>query len=362
MHFSARYSDGHSASIVQVAVEAQENGLEISTQSGIVRWNWKDVRRADDGVGRVVFRHRKDDGARLTPETEGLEAIRAFAPALLGAQAIKRPGVGAAMGLLGIAAALLVVFAVGLPLLAQPIARMAPISYEQRIGEIAWSQVQSISGPCNNNAAGRAAVQALVDRLGRTAGVNRPIEAHVVAAGFPNAFALPGGRVVVTDDLIAMADRPDELAGVLAHEIAHIERRHVLANVIRQMGLGLMADIVLGGGGLGQMLAALSLNAASLHYSRADETEADVKGLVYLRNAGLDPGGLAKFFDKIGKLEKGAVKFPQLMSTHPNSKARAENARRAALPGRPPALNAAEWDAVKSMCPVSPADKDGAGK
>lgn len=354
MHFSARYSDGRSASVLQVTVEARADGLAISTPTGVVGWDWRDVRRADDGVGRIVLRRDPDDGARLSPETEGLPAIREFAPTLTSARAIRRPGIAAAASLLAVTVALVAIFVVALPLMAQPIARMAPFSYEQRIGEIAWAQVDSISAPCDQNAAGQAAIQGLVDRLGRTAGLDREIETHVVAAGFPNAFALPGGRIVVTDELISLAEGPDEVAGVLAHEIAHIERRHVLANVIRQMGLGLMADIVLGGGGLGQMLAAISLNAASLHYSRTDESEADARALLYLRDAGLDPGGLAAFFDRLGKLEKKSVDFPQLMSTHPDVKERAATARRAAIPGRPPALSATEWTAVKAMCPASP--------
>ena len=121
---------------------------------------------------------------------------------------------------------------------------------------------------------------------------------------FPNAFALPDNSIIVTDDLIALAENPDEVIGVLAHEIAHIERNHVMKGVIRQMGAGIFFDVVFGGAGAGQAIAIASVNLAGLRYSRGDEEEADARGLDYLDAAGIDSGALARLFERFQALHQ----------------------------------------------------------
>jgi predicted Zn-dependent protease len=124
-----------------------------------------------------------------------------------------------------------------------------------------------------------------------------------------------------------------------------------MTNVIRQMGAGIFFDIVFGGSGAGQAIAVASVNLASLRYSRGDEEEADARGLDYLDAAGIDSGGLARLFDRFGKVEhEGAEQIPTLLSSHPATPARAAAARARSRQGLQPSLNERDWRVVRQAC------------
>ena len=133
-----------------------------------------------------------------------------------------------------------------------------------------------------------------------------------------NAFAAPGGHVVVLSGLIDEAKSGDEVAGVLAHEIAHVIHRHPMESLVRAMGLAVLAE-ALSGDGLGGTAAMLLAVTA---YSR--EAEADATAVALLEAAGYDPLGLTDFFGRMAGEEKrsGAGLIPSYLSTHPPSEAR----------------------------------------
>lgn len=350
MRFPARYNDGRAAVTIETHVAFTPEGLDID---GVGVWPWAEVRRADDDVGDFILRREPDLGARIRFDRACAEELRAAAPSLFGAKALRRGGANVALGLAGAAVGLLVLFLVALPYAAGPIARAAPISYEERIGSMAWNQAQHFGPECDrpSDQAGLYALDDAVDKLDAVAKTPMPLQVHVISAPFPNAFALPGGYIVVTSELIDMTQSPDELTGVIAHELAHLKRRHALAGVIRQMGLGVFADVVLGGGGVGQAIAAASINVASLHYDREIEAEADRLGIAYLDGAGFDPAGLGHALERLLAFEKkeGAA-YPQLLSTHPATEARIALALKSARPGRSPSMTETEWIAVKHLC------------
>jgi predicted Zn-dependent protease len=162
------------------------------------------------------------------------------------------------------------------------------------------------------------AVQQLGKRL--TEGSKYRYRFHVAKNDVVNAFAVPGGIIVVHSGLIDATRRPEELAGVLAHEVQHVEQRHSLEAIVKDLGLrGLWALVTgdLGGGLVGH--AALELT--SLNFSRDAEKEADAKGFDALVEAGIDPSGMADFFVVMAKQE-GAAAPPPFLSTHPASKDR----------------------------------------
>ncbi len=132
-----------------------------------------------------------------------------------------------------------------------------------------------------------------------------------------NAFAAPGGHVVVLSGLIDEAKSGDEVAGVLAHEIAHVIHRHPMESLVRAMGLAVLAE-ALSGDGLGGTAAMLLAVTA---YSR--EAEADATAVALLEAAGYDPLGLTDFFGRMADEEKrsGAGLIPSYLSTHPPSEA-----------------------------------------
>jgi predicted Zn-dependent protease len=172
-----------------------------------------------------------------------------------------------------------------------------------------------------------------------------------------NAFTLPGGRIVLTRDLIDAAKTPEELAGVVAHEVGHVYHRHPEAQLVRSMGIELLLRIASGGGDTISGFAGL---LAILRYSRDAEREADSYALNALANAAIDPMGLKRFFEAMQKLEGGRSKpgggglfgaMNDILSTHPVTAERIDDIK--PLPAGTvarPALSAVEWASLKKVC------------
>lgn len=152
-----------------------------------------------------------------------------------------------------------------------------------------------------------------------------PFTIKVIDSDEVNAFALPGGYFFVNRGLILAADNEAELAGVMAHEIAHVAARHAMENQgkLQAINYGLLATIVFGGGiastvaqnagGFGQLLSFLK-------FSRNAEKEADSLGVQYLYAAGYDPAGMATMFEKLNeKNKKKPGTLAKIFSSHPQS-------------------------------------------
>lgn len=149
---------------------------------------------------------------------------------------------------------------------------------------------------------------------------------RVVRSPEVNAFALPGGNVVVNSALLEAAESGDEVAAVLAHEIHHVTRRHGTARMLRELGASALLTLAFGGTEVA-VPARLAHDLASNAYDRAQEAEADRLGLELLARAGLDPRGMARFFER---LARSAASPPELLSTHPDPGGRAAAAELAA--------------------------------
>lgn len=152
-----------------------------------------------------------------------------------------------------------------------------------------------------------------------------PFTIKVIDSDEVNAFALPGGFFFVNRGLILAADNEAELAGVMAHEIAHVAARHAMENQgkLQAINYGLLATIIFGGGiastiaqnagGFGQLLSFLK-------FSRNAEMEADSLGVQYLYASGYDPTGMATMFEKLNsKNKKKPGTLAKIFSTHPQS-------------------------------------------
>ncbi len=170
-----------------------------------------------------------------------------------------------------------------------------------------------------------------------------PITIEVVQGKTVNAYATLGARIYVFDGLLKAAQTPDELAGVLAHEIEHVRNRHIMQGVaVNLFTLGAL-QVVLPGGHADSQIAFMLL---TLKFSRQQEYEADVTGLERLRAARVDAAGVQQFFARAEKMSSP----PEIVSNHPASAARAELAAR--FTGYPvePIMNDREWAALKAIC------------
>lgn len=205
-----------------------------------------------------------------------------------------------------------------------------------------------------------AALRKLVDRLDPP----RPVTVTISDWKLANAFAGPGGQIILTRGLLEEASGPDEVAGVLAHEIGHVARHHPTKALLRHYGVSLFAGAL--GGGYAQT-ADLGLLLAA---SRDAEREADAYGLEALTAAGVSPQGLAAFFERQkrppakAEQEDGAdallKKLGSYATTHPSDDERLAAIREAAAGVKgTPALSQAEWAALKAACKVSPPARSG---
>jgi Zn-dependent protease with chaperone function len=322
-----------------------------------VDWPLDEVREISRSDGRYGL-SRADEDARLVVDAEAWRALAGRS-----SEAIARRGRGREWRLVGglVAAGLTfaaVVF-VGVPMAARPLALRTPLALEARFGANMEKQLNVPFRACWDGSDSAALLRDLGQRLGEAANAPFPIRVKAVRAPFVNVFALPGGTILVTSELIQQAHGPDELAAVLAHEIAHVERRHAMQAAWRAMGAGLLLDAVVGGGsGAGQQLIVLAGGFADYRFSRALEAEADDRAIQILQAEGVSTQGMADFFGRMAnrgddpRLRQAAEWF----KTHPDTAGRAEKARRAVRPGRP-ALSDDEWDVLDRVCRVAPPPK-----
>lgn len=200
--------------------------------------------------------------------------------------------------------------------------RATPLSVDARVGQLALpATLAQLGGREVQDARVVAPVRALLAPLAaqvRDAQGAR-FEVHVVAHEQPNAFALPGGPVVVTTGLLLAAPSAEAVAGVLAHEVSHVTGRHAMRAVLRRASVGVLLALAFGdaagaSGALVDQAAAL----VDLSYSRDMEREADRDGVALLARAGVDPRGLAAFLRALAREEaKAGARVPAFLSTHP---------------------------------------------
>jgi predicted Zn-dependent protease len=167
-------------------------------------------------------------------------------------------------------------------------------------------------------------VNRLCQNLARSSDAMVPITCQVIEGDQPNAFALPGGFIFIYTGLIKLADEEDELAAAVAHELAHIAARHMTKQATKSTLLNaatIPISIILGGGIGGYAVrqgAGAAIPAAFLHFTRADETEADYLGVQYMYAAGYDPTGAVSIFEKLQSLQRKKPGFiDRAFSSHP---------------------------------------------
>lgn len=169
-------------------------------------------------------------------------------------------------------------------------------------------------------------------------------DVNVLRSDAVNAFASPGGNLFVFTGLILAMDHESEVAGVMAHELAHATQRHIASRIERSQTIGLASMLLALGGmflggsntrGAGVVAPLAAAQTAMLNYSRQDETEADQVGLNYLVAAGYPPQGMYKAFENIRRTQSlTSSGIPTYMSTHPDVSKRVNDmsARIAHLP------------------------------
>ncbi len=248
----------------------------------------------------------------------------------------------------------------GVPALADKIAPLVPLRAERWLGEAVDAQARKMldkgtagrafeCGGGSGEAEGRAALAKLIGRLESAAGLPIPLDAKVVRRSEANAIALPGGHIYVFEGLVNRSESPDELAGVIAHEIGHVANRDGTRSILQAAGLSFLFGMLLGDfvGGSAVVIGARAVLQSS--YSREVEGAADRYGIDLMRRAGGDPRALGVVLTRIaGANHPGMV----ILSDHPDTKARVAVINTLAVAPSPPQslLEPSEWAALKRIC------------
>jgi predicted Zn-dependent protease len=141
-----------------------------------------------------------------------------------------------------------------------------------------------------------------------------------------NAFTIPGGNIYMFSGLMELAETPEEVAAVLAHEIGHAEKRHVVSKLAKELSITVIVSILSGGDPsiLTQVLKDLIGNS----FDRDQEQEADAFALELLEKAGVPPKSLARFFERLNEKDLDYNKNLEILMTHPHNDKRIDQARR----------------------------------
>jgi beta-barrel assembly-enhancing protease len=223
------------------------------------------------------------------------------------------------------------------------LAPLVPASFEQKLGD---AMVGDFGGRVCNGTGGQEALDALVKRI-----EPKPegLKVRVVNISMVNAVALPGGNVFIFRGLLQEAKSPDELAGVVGHEIGHVRNRDVMQALLRQMGLSVLlggANADVGG----------SVNAiVSSTYSRDAESKADTYSMNAMKRGNVSPLDTAGFFARLAEMEKALGKGKAALgylSSHPLSETREKAYKNSVKKGAAytPVVTPAQWRALVDSC------------
>jgi predicted Zn-dependent protease len=257
--------------------------------------------------------------------------------------------VGAAAGALAIGA---VLYVWGIPAAAGMLATRVPVSWEERLGQAAVEQITASKRRCVDPERDQVIAEIVKRLLSPQPTTAYTFRVTVVDDPTVNAFAVPGGQIVLLRGLVERTRSPEELAGVLAHELQHVLQRHSTRLLMQHASTGLLLVAV-----SGDITGAMAYGIESarvlgtLRYSRHLESEADVEGLRMLLAAEVDPRGMIAFFETMRAAERDAA-FRYLAS-HPLAADRVDTLKQLAEAHKKefrPLLPGRDWTDVRRVC------------
>ncbi len=362
MQFSAQYSDGQISRFVSVDVQAVAEGLLFSLPGGqLVCWPLCDIVPVDNWRERPLrLKRYPDTSERLTinasQATDDLVRIirRRGSPWLKGDRYTACCIVSVALLLL--CATWIYSMGAGTT---RMLASLVPRHVEQQLGVHSMNYVVPMLAAddppvwCSSSQGDRALSQLQL----MLAMPRDEYTLKVLRSGMINAFALPGGTIILTSALLGDMQHPDELLGVLAHEQRHIMGQHGVRGYIRATGWGFLGQIL----GPMDMLGDAAQALLWLHFSREDEEDADKGAVQALHGLGVSSLGLQRFIlrhDARQGEDPGRVTGMDLqnyLSTHPDARQRVQaiQAQYEALGAVPPqreSVSAALWEDLRGMC------------
>jgi predicted Zn-dependent protease len=330
--FTGVLFDGVRAVGVPVQIEAHGDKLLIATAGNVPRTLPRDQIRADAPIPGVRRRLRLPDGELI--ETDADDAVASLWPpkdiVSRAAFAIESRWWAAATGLALTAGAVWLIVAFVLPLAAEPVAERISPKVEAFMGEQTLEILdRAILKP---SALGEEKTGELEEKYARFVDGEdaRRYRLEFRRAGTPNALALPGGIIIVTDEMVEATANDGEFLAVIAHEIGHVRGHHAMRLVLQDSGLAVLMT-ALAGDAVGTTILAAALPAVLLRtrYSRQFESEADGYAFAMLKRHGQSPQAFADLMRRLRLREHAPEKSDSLLqylSTHPATEGRIQRA------------------------------------
>jgi Zn-dependent protease with chaperone function len=327
----ARFVDGRSARSHIVSLEFAASALNLTSVDGEVwRWEYPSIRRLPaEGAGYLPLLSSLDmPDARLVLDDP--ELLAAFAERCRNLDALLKSDwrtFAVVSGWIGGAILLVALGYFGLPRLAGSFAPMIPESWETSLGDRAERSFEALldAKPCprgNDD----AAISTLVAHLSNASAPGHKPHVQILRHAMVNAFALPGNRIVITTGMIAYLEGGDELAGILAHEMGHLQHHDPVTLLIDRAGWDALETAIFGLRSTGEFGKTL----LSLSYSRDVEARADQSAIATLAAAHIDSAGFEHVMRRLAT--RGDMSLPYL-STHPPSIGRADAIAATGKPG-----------------------------
>ena len=363
------YLDGQTAARQRVSIWLMRLGLHVTTESGdTLWWPYEEIRQTQgfySGEQVRIERGGEFAEALLVSDKEFLVQLHQIAPGLATQfhdparrKTRARLALLAALASIGI---LVVLYLWGIPALSGFVASLVPVSWEERLGQAVVEHLAPPAIRCTDT--NRTPVISEILTALTTHSPTSPYTIRVILVNDSsiNAFAAPGGTIVLLRGLLEKTQTPEELAGILAHELQHILNRHSTRALIQHVSMGLLLAAITGNT---SGTAAYGLEGArilgSLRYSRQNEEAADAGGMRMLLEAGIDPMGMIAFLELLKKRTSESPSILKYLSTHPGTEDRIEKLKSLAGQSqrRPAKLLAGhDWSEIKKICQAtSPSD------
>jgi beta-barrel assembly-enhancing protease len=348
--FPGQFYDGRSAGNQPVRVTPVGHGVAFRLEDGTEYW-WPFentlVRRSDVSL---TFEHGHPLAQSLVMDHPGFIAeMERLNPRIAGGQQPNHHDLFLKLGAMAAICVGLVVALIvwGFPWAIGVMASLMPVSIERKLGEAVLETMAPKAKRCSDPSINR-----IVAMLSEGTPRNPySFQVYVVEDSQVNAFAAPGGYVVVYRGLLDKTRRPEEAAAVLAHEMQHVIQRHSVRGMMR--GLSIWVALALVTGNAGDTLIHIAGTLGNLHYQRGDENEADVEGLRMLESSGVDPKAMVSMLQLLDTVQGDAPVAAKYFSTHPLTRERIDRVRELAGESRNlsrPLLPSARWPPDRIAC------------
>jgi len=231
---------------------------------------------------------------------------------------------------------------------------------EQKLGRLILDAVSQSNKTITNDSI-IAVVEGMKKRICEANDISdSTITVHIAAVDDVNAFALPGRHLVIYSGLIEYCRSSDELAGVIAHEIAHMEHDHVMKKMVKEIGLAMVISLSSGESGAEIVRQTVKM-LSSTAFDREQESEADATGVHYMAKADIDPQASADFLFRLSHEKENIATRFEWLNTHPNSADRAAEVlklrKRETFTARP-ASDSLSWKKFQKNVRMKAEEKD----